>query len=250
LILHISVIPNLIKFAEQNCNGTLPNLTHVKITSGRECHRTGIPYTLLTIDIIRQSFTKQQQQSVDCALDHFNNNYGQCHIYSLPFISTRLDFISNQFPLFDTNNTFSMVTMLLLFDDVKPFENVFFARIARALPRLQTLEIWNERKQQEKTTSTTNNLEFDHLHTLILFDIHLNCAEQFLCRTHLPFLIELAIHKDILLAIITQDQQQARDNCSKVETLRTSEPIDDSKDVVLNFFPPDSYVKHPKEEVE
>jgi hypothetical protein len=46
LILHISVIPNLIKFTEQNCNGTLPNLTHVKITSGRECHQTGIPYTL------------------------------------------------------------------------------------------------------------------------------------------------------------------------------------------------------------
>ncbi|CAF4830869.1 unnamed protein product, partial [Rotaria sp. Silwood2] len=86
--------------------------------------------THVKIDIIRQGFMKYQQESVDCAVDYFNNNYGQCQIYSLPFIGNRLDFISNRFPLFDINNTFSMVTMLLLFDDVKPFENLFFARIA------------------------------------------------------------------------------------------------------------------------
>jgi hypothetical protein len=204
----------------------------------------------ITIDTIRQSFMKQQQQSVGCVLDHFNNNYSQCQIYSLPFVGTRLDFISNQFPLFDTNNIFSMVTMLLLFDDVKPFERIFFARVARALPCLKTLEIWNELEQQEKITAPANNLEFSHLTTLILFDIHMNYAEQFLCRTHLPCLIELAIHKDILLAIIAQDQQQARDNCSRVAALRTSEPIYDSIDAVQNFFPPGSYLKHPKEEME
>jgi hypothetical protein len=73
------------------------------------------------LETIRQSFIKRQQP-VDCVLDYFNNNYGHCQIYSLPFIGTRLDFISNRFPLFDVNNTFSNVTMLLLFDDVKPFE--------------------------------------------------------------------------------------------------------------------------------
>jgi hypothetical protein len=61
------------------------------------------------------------------------------------------------------------------------------------------------------------------------------------------FFVELASHKNILLAIIAQDQQQARDNCSRVATLRTSEPIYDSIDAVQNFFPPDSYLKHPKE---
>ncbi|CAF2463930.1 unnamed protein product [Rotaria sp. Silwood2] len=191
----------------------------------------------LHIDTIRQSFMKHQQQSIDCAVDYFNNNYGQCQIYSLPFIGNRLDFISNRFPLFDINNTFSMVTMLLLFDDVKPFENLFFARIARALPYLRTLKVFNELKQQEKITVTTNNLEFAHLTTLTLFDIHMDYAEQFLYRTYLPCLIELAIDKDILLAIIAQDQQQARDNCSKVERVVTSEKFDDSLDAVRNFFP-------------
>ncbi|CAF3726374.1 unnamed protein product [Rotaria sordida] len=193
--------------------------------------------THVEIDTIRQSFMKYQQESVDCAVDFFNNNYGQCQIYSLPFIGNRLDFISNRFPLFNMTKTFSMVTMLLLFDDVKPFENLFFARIARDLSHLKTLELFNELEQQEKTKVTTNNIEFTHLSTLLLFDIHMDYAEQFLYRSHLPSLIELAIHEDILLAIITQDQQQARNNCSKVEHLVTLETLDDSIDAVRNFFP-------------
>ncbi|CAF5090427.1 unnamed protein product, partial [Rotaria sp. Silwood1] len=100
-------------------------------------------------------------QSVDCTVDYFNNNYGQCQIYSLPFVGNHLDLISNQFPLFD---------------DVKPFEILFFARISRALPHLKTLELFNELEQQDKTT---NNIEFTHLSTLILFDIHMEYAEQF-----------------------------------------------------------------------
>ncbi|CAF1560368.1 unnamed protein product [Rotaria sp. Silwood1] len=79
----------------------------------------------IEVDTIRQSFNKEQQ-SVDCVLDYFKNGYGQCQIYSLPFIGTRLDFISNRFPLFDVKNTFSNVTTLLLFDDGKPFETIFF----------------------------------------------------------------------------------------------------------------------------
>ncbi|CAF0810250.1 unnamed protein product [Rotaria sordida] len=193
--------------------------------------------THVEIDTIRQSFMKYQQESVDCAVDFFNNNYGQCQIYSLPFIGNRLDFISNRFPLFNMTKTFSMVTMLLLFDDVKSFENLFFARIARDLSHLKTLELFNELEQQEKTKVTTNNIDFTHLSTLILFDIHMDYAEQFLYRSHLPSLIELAIHEDILLAIITQDQQQARNNCSKVEHLVTLETLDDSIDAVRNFFP-------------
>ncbi|CAF2390754.1 unnamed protein product [Rotaria sp. Silwood2] len=199
------------------------------------------------IDTIRQSFMKQQYRFVGCTIDYFNNNYGQCQIYSLPFIGTRLDFISNRFPLFDINNTFSMVTVLLLFDDIKPFENVFFERLAQTLLHLRTLEVVNRLEQQEKTTTSTNNLKFIHLATLILFDIHMNYAEQFLCRTYLPCLNELAIHTDALFAIIAQDQHQTRDNCSRVERLRTSKPLYNSINAIQNYFPPDSYIQHPDE---
>jgi hypothetical protein len=106
---------------------------------------------LTKIDQIRQSFLKQE----DCSLDYFNNKYGQCQIYSLPFIGTRLDFLSNRFPLFDMNKTFSNVTNLLLFDDVEPFQRIFFERVAEALPRLKTLEIINQLEQQQSKLTLT-----------------------------------------------------------------------------------------------
>jgi hypothetical protein len=191
------------------------------------------PY--IDIDTVRQSFI-EKQQSVDCALDYFDNNYGQCHIYSLPFIGTRLDFISNQFPLFDINNTFINVTMLLLFDDIKSFENVFFERVTQALPRLRTLDISNQLEQEEKKT-TTNSIEFSHLSTLILHKIHMDYGEQLLCRSHLPHLVELVIRNDVLLTIIDQDNQQARNNCSNVETLFIVEPWIEQTSVHFKFFP-------------
>ncbi|CAF1578875.1 unnamed protein product, partial [Rotaria magnacalcarata] len=177
------------------------------------------------------------QQAVICTVDYFNNTYGQCQLYSLPFIGNRLDFISNRFPLFDTNNMFSMVTMLLLFDDVKPFENLFFARIARALPNLKTLEVFNKLEQQEKGMITTNNLDFSHLSALILLDIHMDYAEQLLCRSRLPCLTELAIDKQVLLTIVAHDSQQARDNCSKAENILTSNKWCDSIDAIRLFSP-------------
>ncbi|CAF0823531.1 unnamed protein product [Adineta steineri] len=208
----------------------------------REFHfhiRSILPYPHSKLDTIRQS-VRRQQQSFDCVLDYFNNNYGQCQIYSLPFIGTRLDFISNRFPIFDDKNTFSNVTTLLLFDDVQPFEDAFFGVIAQALPYLKSLEVINRLEQREKIKTTTNFIEFTQLVTLILSDIHIDYAEQLLYRTHLPHLVELFIHYEPLLAIITEDQQQARVNCSKIELIRILESPDDDDDAlkyILNFFP-------------
>ncbi|CAF3503041.1 unnamed protein product [Rotaria sp. Silwood1] len=200
-----------------------------------------------TIDQIRQSFVKPQQ-SFDYVIDHFRNNYMQYQIYSRPFIGTRLDFVSNQFPLFDNNNTFSNVTILLLFDDVKPFENVFFERLARALPRLRTLEIINPLEQREKTVATKTNIVFTHLTVLILYDIHMDYAELFLYEIHLSSLIELAIDKDILFTIIGQNQQRTSDNCSRLGIIHTSNPSYESIDAIQKFFPRAHYIKHVKDQ--
>jgi len=198
------------------------------------------------IDQIRQSFVKEQQSS-DYVIDHFRNNDGQCQFYSLPFIGTRLDFVSNRFPLFN-NNTFSNVTTLLLFDDVKPFENVFFERIAPALPQLRTLEMINTLEQQEKPIATKTNIVFTHLTVLILYDIHIDYAQLFLYEIHLSSLIELAIDKDILFTMITQNQQRTSDNCSRVEIIQTSNPSYESIDAIRKFFPRAYYIKHVKDQ--
>jgi len=117
----------------------------------------------------------------------------------------------------------------------------------RALPQLKTLEIINQLEQQEKTTSTETNIDFAQLAVLILYDIHMDYAEQFLYKIHLPYQIELAINKDILLTIITQKRQQAGDNCSKVARLLTSESSYELINTIRNFFPLAQYVKHKKE---
>jgi hypothetical protein len=46
LTFNIEHIPNIMNFAEKNCNGTLPNLTHLKIMMGKQCPKTGTHYTL------------------------------------------------------------------------------------------------------------------------------------------------------------------------------------------------------------
>ncbi|CAF0823919.1 unnamed protein product [Adineta steineri] len=125
--------------------------------------------------------------------------------------------------------------MLLLYDDIKSFENVFFEHVAQALPRLRTLEISNQLEQEEKTI--TNPIEFSYLSTLILHKIHMNYAEQLLYRAHLPNLVELVIRNDVLLTIIDQDNQQARNNCSNIETLLIAEPWIKPRKVHLKFFP-------------
>jgi hypothetical protein len=199
----ISYMPNLFQF-NFHIRSILRNGVHIEL------------------DKIRQSFI-EYKQSIDCTIDYFNNEYGQCQIYSLPFIGTRLDFISNRFPLFNVENRFSNVTMLILYDDIAPFEHVFFQRITQVLPRLKVLEVFNL-LQQEKTPATNNSIEFRYLTTLILHDVHADYVEQFLCRSYLPCLIELVIRNDLLVKIIEQKQQQIKNNCSKIETLITLEP--------------------------
>ncbi|CAF1411759.1 unnamed protein product [Rotaria sp. Silwood1] len=213
----ISYMPHLCQF-DFHIRSILKDAAHIKL------------------DKIRQSFF-QYQQSIDCTIDYFNKRYGQCQIYSLPFIGTRLDFISNRFPLFDVEKRFSNVTMLLLFDDVKPFEHGFFQRVTQALPHLKVLEVFNLLEQEEKSTTTNNSIEFRHLATLILHDIHADYAEQLLYRTYLPCLIELVIRNDVLLTIINQNQQQVKDNCSKVETLIIVELWTYPNSTHVNFFP-------------
>jgi hypothetical protein len=60
---------------------------------------------------------------------------------------------------------------------------VISLHVSQALPRLRTLEIFNEIGQQEKIKTTLNHLEFAYLTTLVLSNIHMDYAEQFRCRT-------------------------------------------------------------------
>ncbi|CAF2774014.1 unnamed protein product [Rotaria sp. Silwood2] len=49
LTINIRHISDIMTFAQKNYNGTLPNLTHLKIMIGRQYDQTGTPYTLDTL---------------------------------------------------------------------------------------------------------------------------------------------------------------------------------------------------------
>ena len=188
-------------------------------------------------ETIQKSFS-QFERPVRCAVDYFDNRHSQCHVYSIPFVGTRLDFISNRFHLLETPKTFCHVTTLLLYDDLQPFEHVFFERLAQALPHLRTLEILNALEQREQIASTAAKIEFPRLMTLLLYDIHVNYAEEMLCRCRLPCFAELVIRIEPLLIVISQDQGQARENCSHVELLRTPRcDTEDTSAALQTFFP-------------
>jgi hypothetical protein len=46
LTIHLRHISPIRTFVENNCNGTLPNLTHLKILLGVQHAKTGVPYTI------------------------------------------------------------------------------------------------------------------------------------------------------------------------------------------------------------
>lgn len=188
----------------------------------------------------------QQEQSFGDTIDYFRNNYVQYQMYSLPFVGNRLDFVSNRFPLFN-NKTFSNVTILTLFDDVKPFENSFFENVARTLPRLRTLEIINLLEQQENTITTKTNIIFTHLTVLILYDVHMDYMKQFLYEFHLPSLIELAFDKHLLFTVFAQNQQRTSDICSRIRIIHTSKPSYQSIHTIQSYFPHAHYIKHVKD---
>jgi hypothetical protein len=56
-----------------------------------------------------------------------------------------------------------------------------------------SLEINNQLKQQEKPITKKINIGFSHLAVLILYNIHMDYAQQFLPQIHFPSLIELSV---------------------------------------------------------
>ncbi|CAF4062314.1 unnamed protein product [Rotaria sp. Silwood2] len=66
-------------------------------------------------------------------------------------------------------------------------------------------------------------------------DIHLNYAEQLLCQSGLPCLIELVIRNNAPWAIIDPNQQQVREECSKVEIRQVVVPWTELTTLVTVF---------------
>ena len=92
-------------------------------------------------------------------------------------------------------------------------------------------------KKMKFRNAWPRRIVFNQLAVLILYDIHMDYAEQLLYQINQSSLIELVLDTDILWKIIAENNEQARKNCSRVGTLHTFIPSDESNDLISNFFP-------------
>ncbi|CAF1519583.1 unnamed protein product [Rotaria sordida] len=96
-------------------------------------------------DDIQQTFKNIKYGPTGCIIDHSGTIPGRCHIYSLPFIFTRLEKISHQFSTIVLNT----VTHLYVCDRI-PMQHEFFMRMSQSFPFLKHFSIGNEMLQSSK----------------------------------------------------------------------------------------------------
>lgn len=195
----------------------------------------GVVHRLSSEDI-QQTFTNMRQQNVASIVQYLDSTEVLCTIFSIPFLFNRLEEIGNCFP----NIVFSYVTYLMV-EDVVPFNNKFFIRVAKAFPFLETLSIFNTLQQRESNVENGKALEiaqFRHLIYLDAFGANINHIEQFLNekKTYLPCLRKLKIMYNKLW-IVTEDftREETRRNCAGITTLLISRPLVCTKEFYLYF---------------
>jgi hypothetical protein len=184
---------------------------------------------------IQRTLTGLKSHQVTCCVDYFSNDKsGHCHIYTYPYTMIHYENITNHF----SGGLFKYVQTVRLFDE-RPFEHIFFIRIAQAFPFLKYLTVSNWQPQNDKQHQKSNDdnqhfsiIEYSHLIRLHLLRIHDDYAEQFLfdTKTYLPNSIHLIIDHDLLQRVTHNfTREETRINYSKVEHLEIHDEVDLSK---------------------
>ncbi|CAF4048203.1 unnamed protein product [Adineta steineri] len=198
-----------------------------------------IPHHLSNEDI-QQTFTNIGYQQVSCILNCMFYSV-RCHIFSLPFAFSCLEYIDNAFPPID----FSCVRELTVRDEI-PFEHEFFIRIARFFPLLKKLSVVNFKPQSQMkhhlichNNELCTTVEYPHLISLRLQYSHICYVEQFLnqSKTHLPQLTILCIKYDQLSLVTNNFTRNAtRRNCARLKQIDFKRIIVHTKEF-YDYFP-------------
>jgi hypothetical protein len=97
----------------------------------------------LSKDHIEQTFTNIKYGQIACIIDNRIYNSVTCHVFSLPFTFTRLEWITNGF----LNIVFDTVTHLSVYDTVS-LKHEFFMRISQDFPLLKYFFLMNQAMQK------------------------------------------------------------------------------------------------------
>ncbi|CAF3818585.1 unnamed protein product [Rotaria sordida] len=180
-------------------------------------------------------------QIISC-IDYFQEKrYSQCLIYSYPYKLKFYDRISNKFP----GGLFKYVCEVSLYDEY-PFSHEFFRRISKSFPFMKKLTVINQKaqinKQCMKSKYDDQNLsiiEYPHLTTLDLIEVHDDYVEQFLVdtKTCLPNNVFLFVFYRPLEKVTQNFQREAtRINCAKLRHL-SMYGISSIPEHVKDYFP-------------
>jgi len=168
---------------------------------------------------IYRTFESFENYKVISCVDYFpKERYGQCHIYSYPYTLRYYDDITNNFP----GGLFNNVQEITLFDE-RPFQHEFFIEISQSFPFVKELTVTNlEAQNSNNDNQKFPVIEYSHLISLFLFNVHDDYVKQFLFETitYIPNNIRLSIDYDQLQRVthnFTSDE--TRNNCSKIKTL-------------------------------
>jgi len=179
--------------------------------------------TFVSNEDIENSFSNFQFGQVMCWMDYFFQlEFGQCRIYSCPYVWKEYAEITNSFP----GGLFPHVQKISLFDD-RPFEYEFFLRISQSFPLIKVLNVVNRKPQQKKKHSGESKddnehlpiIEYPHLRELDLQHVHEDYLEQFLLatKTCLPNGVSLLTYYNGLVEVTHDFRRTAtRFNCSKM----------------------------------
>ncbi len=190
---------------------------------------------------IQQTFTNMKYGQTNCIIEYCRVLGVRCHVYSLPFTFTRMENITNGFP----NIIFDTVTHLSV-DDYNPLQHEFYMRISQAFPLLKFFSIrnnslwsWYGKELKYDESSSDTIIEYSHLISLDIMDVHIEYVLQFLLetKTYLPRLTELKVkYNQLQTATNAFTRDTTRRNCSKVNRLIVEKHIHFTKDV-YQYFP-------------
>jgi hypothetical protein len=197
------------------------------------------PVTPLSNNDIQRTFSNVKFGQIGCSMNYINESDIRYHVFSLPFIFNRIEYIGNSF----TNTIFKNVSCLCINDGI-PFEHEFFVRLARCFPLLESLIIINFKAQStdsaesghDNTNGSFEVVQYLHLTFIDFVHAHIDYVEQMLneSKTRLPCLTELSIDYDQLKTVTNNFTRDAtRLNCINVEELEfrsLSNHDDDSDD--------------------
>ncbi|CAF4471266.1 unnamed protein product [Rotaria sp. Silwood2] len=163
-------------------------------------------------------------QIISC-IDFFpEKRYNQCLIYSYPYTLEFYNNISNKLP----GGLFKYVREVLLYAEY-PFAQEFFLRIQKSFPLMKKLTVINEKAQINKQCIQSNYdtqylsiIEYSHLTTLALKEVHDDYMELFLDHTKmcLPNNLFLRVTYHSLERVTHHFQREAKKiNCAKLRYL-------------------------------